>query len=149
MFATYETNDPFNLNNTRNALNTETRDYNCAGFALGTFSWYCPDEEEHNERWTLRRRIRKYRANAIQKMLDEFPNLRLIKKVDECANNEYVIAFRLADNDFHYIKRGLDNVWYHKRGICSIERISQEEVFGKTWYDRYKGKITLFAMRIA
>lgn len=149
MFATYATNDPFNLNNTRNTRNTEQRDYNCAGYALGTFSWYCPDDEEHSPFWTLHGRTREYRVSAIQKMLDEFPNLRLIKNIDECADNEYVIAFRLAKDDFHYIKRGFNKVWYHKRGGGRIERISQDEVFDKTWCGRYKGKITLFAMRAA
>lgn len=34
--------DEFNLSNKRNVRNTPRRTYNCGGFALGCFSWYCP-----------------------------------------------------------------------------------------------------------
>lgn len=37
--------DEFNLSNKRNVRNTPRRTYNCGGFALGCFSWYCPRED--------------------------------------------------------------------------------------------------------
>ena len=38
--------DPFNFLRNRNVRNTEKRTYNCGGYALGTFSWYCPHRAE-------------------------------------------------------------------------------------------------------
>ena len=35
--------DFFNWRGLRNEDNTDRWDYNCAGFALGTFSWYEPE----------------------------------------------------------------------------------------------------------
>ena len=49
----YLQDDPFNKNNKRNVRNTERNTYNCGGYALGTFSWYCPHDEndEKSGRW--------------------------------------------------------------------------------------------------
>ena len=38
--------DPFNFLRNRNVRNTEKRTYNCGGYALDTFSWYCPTEQK-------------------------------------------------------------------------------------------------------
>lgn len=38
--------DPFNFLRNRNVRNTEKITYNCGGYALGTFSWYCPHRRE-------------------------------------------------------------------------------------------------------
>ena len=47
MFRNYYLNDdPFNKNNNRNLRNTPRRHFNCGGYALGTFSWYCPHSPE-------------------------------------------------------------------------------------------------------
>lgn len=146
----YANEDAFNILNRRNVGNTPIREYNCAGYALGTYSWYCPDEEneKHGWDWNIKGRKRKYLKTAIEKMLCEFPNLRRIKSVKDCGVNEYVIAFRLADDDFHYMKRGQNGVWYEKCGNGSIHRVPQTDVFVRTWHGRYKGKIVLFAMKV-
>ena len=150
-FGKYANDDAFNTKNRRNVRNTITREYNCAGYALGTFSWYCPDEEGeygYGWNWSLKGRKRKYMKNAIEKMLAEFPNLRRINTVKQCGVNEYVIAFRLAENDFHFMKRGQNGVWYEKCGCGSIHRVPQEDVFARNWRGRYTGKIVLFAMKV-
>lgn len=36
--------DPFNAMG-RNIYNTEKIQYNCAGYALGTFNWYRPEDD--------------------------------------------------------------------------------------------------------
>ena len=55
MFSTYTRTDPFNHNGKRNRSNTDTDDYNCGGFALGTYSWYAPYRSDEQmqifERW--------------------------------------------------------------------------------------------------
>lgn len=144
----YANDDAFNSKKLRNVHNTPTREYNCAGYALGIFSWYCPDDEIHSWSWSIKGRKRAYMKTAVQKMLTEFPNLRLIKKVKQCEKNEYIIAFRLADDDFHFMKRGQNKVWYEKCGSGDIHQVPQERVFSREWNGRYKGKIVLFAMKV-
>ena len=49
MFCCYEeilnNRDLFNNERARNIHNTDTYFYNCAGYALGTFSWYQPYDD--------------------------------------------------------------------------------------------------------
>ena len=45
MFFTFIGFDPKNSNHLRNINNTDKFDYNCGGYALGTFSWYTPFDE--------------------------------------------------------------------------------------------------------
>ena len=142
----FSNTDPLNELHKRNVQNTSIYDYNCAGYALGTFSWYCPSDCTHDDD-QVRGRTRQYRLQAIKIMLRDFPNLRLIKKVKDATPNEIVIAFRVAKHDFHYMKRGRNGVWYEKCGNGNIVRRTVEEVFDKhSWHYRYKGPIVLFAM---
>lgn len=43
--------DPLNMRGSRNIRNTDKADYNCGGYALGTFSWYLPSRtrEEYTD----------------------------------------------------------------------------------------------------
>lgn len=143
--------DLFNHNNARNAENTDQFDYNCAGFALGTFSWYLPTRT--NGMWGSwfenDEEIAKLTQECVQVMLEDFADLRVIADMSELGIGEYAIAFRLsADGDFHYIKQVFYGDWKHKTGIGNIYEISQEEVFTTEWCGgRYNGPIVLFAKK--
>lgn len=65
-------------------------------------------------------------------------DLRVISSLDEVEENEYPILFRhSSDGDFHYVKRGKNGVWYHKRGASTeIEVMRKEKIFDK-WCNRY------------
>lgn len=152
MFYSFEKRDPFNNQNRRNGFNTDRDDYNCGGFALGTYSWYIPDpdgswfgfrcydlDEEDMEEVTVR---------AVEKMLLDFPDLRVISTLAEIQANEYGIAFRVSsDGDFHFCKQFTGNLWYHKPGRSKIRSITEEEVLSADWYGRYDGKLFLFAKK--
>ena len=47
--------DEYNVNGKRNRKNTNREDYNCGGYALQTFSWVlpCEDEDECSELYDL------------------------------------------------------------------------------------------------
>lgn len=151
--------DQFNLNHKRNLRNTNKRHYNCAGYALGTFSWYCPhDEKDEDGNWfgydygfESNEEAWRKTMYAVAQMIRDFSNrgLRIINKVDELHGNEYAFAFRLsADGDFHYIKRNLIGQWYHKRGASlDIDRMTTDEVFNTRWCGRYNGPIILMAIQ--
>ena len=150
----YSHHDPFNLNHGRNTTNTDLCDYNCAGYALNTYSWYQPEDVKFQWGFPfwLKGQKRKYIKSAIDILTRDFPDLRVIKSVQDAQPDEYIIAFRVADDDFHFIKRGMNNVWYSKCGGAPIRRLTTEEVFAPAWNNyfgvaTYKGKITLFAKK--
>lgn len=157
MFCNYQkllnNSDLFNVQRKRNIKNTCKALYNCAGYALETFSWYCPNGK--NDRyWCFLDDLSDTEMFAktfetVNFMLKDFKGrLRLIGSVDEVRENEYAIAYRVSsDGDFHFMKK-MANGWHHKRG--NTDRIyieSEDYVLKKIWCDRYDGPIVLMAMR--
>ena len=146
-------NDGFNKNKGRNVGNTNRHAFNCGGYALGTFSWYCPyTEEEDGENgfgwgWDSYEEVVEVTEHCTEQMLKDFSDLRVINSLSELNKTEYAIAFRVSsDGDFHYVKRGFNGQWYHKRGSCpSIETMTAREVFRTAWCLKYNGPIVLFA----
>lgn len=155
MVTTYET-DYYNLKG-RNSRNTDLDDYNCGGYALGTFNWYLPfaDLSESTNTLYFRRRmsvneIVRYYANYI--LLDFGARIREIQSVEELKVGERAIAFRAGVDDFHFCVRGKNGVWYHKPGRNTIRRIKKSEVFTKEWVSPdhfviYDSDIVLFALK--
>lgn len=135
--------DPYNTKNLRNIRNTDTWDYNCGGFALGTFSWYEPMSEVAGYDYR-----RDYLSACVSVLLEEFSDLRMIIDISDLHKDEYAIAFRASADDFHFLKRGDNGKWYHKRGSSPrIETIPTNEVFTTAWYDDYDSPIILFAKK--
>lgn len=155
----YLQDDPFNKNNKRNVRNTERNTYNCGGYALGTFSWYCPHDEndEKSGRWgydygfTTMDEAWLKTMYAVSKMILDFEgNLRMIKTLDQLnKKTERVVAFRLsADGDFHYIKKNFNGCWYHKRGASPyLLRMAEKDVLNSVWCGRYNGPVVLLAIK--
>lgn len=135
--------DPLNLENTRNVHNMADsyRMYNCAGYALGCFSWYIPF---YNLDVDTMEKITEVSTNNI---LGDFPNVRRIYSVEEAGHNEYVIAFRMCRDlwDFHFLLRHPSGRWFHKQGSTHIKPFPASEVFKPEWAGRYTGPIVLFA----
>jgi hypothetical protein len=143
--------DPLNLNNTRSIHNTDKYEYNCGGYALGTFSWYCPRAKGEQVRYSFRNIKQAYEItlHAVAHMVYEFEGkIRMIRKMEDLRINERVVAFRISsDGDFHYIKKTKCG-WYHKMGASDyIRRMSEYDVFNTKWCDRYDGPIVLLAIK--
>ena len=135
--------DEYNFLRKRNIKNTEKRIYNCGGYALESFSWYIPMLDG----------VHVCRAEGttidycVQAMMIDFPNLRRIQTLDELKENEYAVAFRLSDYDFHYIKRARNGHWFHKMGSSYyISTMKEEVVFSESWGRGYDGEIALLAI---
>lgn len=143
--------DLFNHSNARNVQNTNQQDYNCAGYALGTFSWYLPThtDEIWGDWFEDDTEIAKVTQMCVKVMLEDFADLRVIADMSELGINEYAIAFRISsDGDFHYMKQSFYKEWKHKTGWGDIHEISQEEVFTTEWCGgRYDGPIVLLAKK--
>lgn len=98
--------DFFNAYKTRNCENTDEDDYNCAGYALNTFSWYTPfkgdsDEEMLNIHCLIEDGMSKEAIYELKleeyslKMLSDFPNLRLLTSPTDVKENERLIYFKI------------------------------------------------------
>jgi hypothetical protein len=138
----------------RNLSNTERCDYNCGGFALGLYNWYFPYPQEMRKELSFfgmwEYPYRKTMKIMVNYMVDTLPVrvIKSLKHLDE--ETEYCVAFRLSKNDFHYVKRYRQGVWYHKMGgSYHIQRMEEEEVFSKKgWIDgRYNSNIVLLAVK--
>ena len=146
--------DLFNHCRHRNSRNTSQFDYNCAGFALETFSWYCPSHNEYAWGCFLHRRTKEemeeLTVKCVEIMLNDFTDLRVVFDMTEIHSDEYAIAFRVSsDGDFHYMKQIDGEHWEHKCGISDIYNISQEAVLHTKWCGgRYDGPIVLFAKKL-
>jgi len=138
--------DELNNEKIRNVRNTNKSLYNCGGYALDTFNWFMPyDENIFDSK-------KRHQQEMVDYMLNLFSDkLRLINSLDEIGKNENAIAFRCGNNDFHFMIRKDNKIWYHKRGSFSkIERISKEDVFNDGWKSNglnYDGKLYLLALQ--
>lgn len=137
----YKHSDPKNELKRRNIRNVPRNLFNCAGYALGTFSWV----HVTNSIFDLDP------EGCVDNMLREFDNVRVIRESSELKTGEYLVAFRTGPRDFHFMKRGKNGVWYHKMGSTApIHRATKQDVFADKWTNRvtyYDSEITLLAVR--
>lgn len=159
MFYTFENEDAMNLKGLRNQRNTNQWDYNCGGYALGTFSWYCPCEDEENNGEYFGKydftpqQLENRTKDCVKKLLKDFSNLRIIHNIKELQQNELAVAFRISGDidDFHFILRKRNGQWFEKNGGGNIHRVTKNYALNRTWYApfaTYYGKIILFARKI-
>ena len=138
----YKNSDPFNITKERNTKNADRNEYNCGGYALGCYSWYCPFGYQ----------VTNFEENVNQ-ILKDFPNVRRIENSQDLLPDEYMVAFRLSPSDFHFMKRAKNGTWREKRGSQSeIRIVPKSVVFGEVWsphrFDNgYRGEIAFFAVK--
>lgn len=143
--------DPFNHKGYRNGKNTSTFGYNCGGFALGTYSWYCPSYNDYCwgdelDEWEMADLL----EECVNKMLEDFPDLRVIEDLCEVENDEYVILFRLSsDGDFHYVVQGTGRLWWHKPGNQKVRSIPRDYALDEytAWGGRYDSETIILAKK--
>ena len=174
MFFTFTHEDPYNHSHKRNRYNTAIRNYNCGGFALGTYSWYEPFDESERydvyEEWDnleqIAHEINRHDENEpfnracyfscielltrrfTNHILKDFPNCRVVNELKEVRPDETIVLFRVGVNDFHFVVSFDHKHWFHKCGWDSIEELCEDEIFDHDWSNgRYNGRIVKFAMR--
>ena len=150
--------DRLNRRNKRCLSNTMKNAFNCGGFALKTFSWYCPFGISDGDLSDLYDRFNKdYMAvlqYTVNYMLNDFKGkLRVIQDLAELQENEEAVAYRIKTNcwDFHYVRRKKNGKWYGKIGyLPKIHRYTEEQVFdceSDAWGNgRYDSEMILFAL---
>lgn len=130
--------DLLNENGSRNEKNTKKDLYNCGGYALGIFNWYCPHDEDDIDNFfgpfpradmTVEEKL----EFTLNYMLSEFKDLRVIKGIEELEQDEYAIAYKIGYHDFHFAKRLDDGTWLHKPGGLGIRKMEKEELMSDVW----------------
>lgn len=138
--------DFFNRKHKRNRLNTSRWDYNCGGYALGIYVWY---QFEDYPSITRDVGVEEMTRLCIDAILRDFPTLRVINDLCELQKNERAVAFRICENDFHFIMRHKNGHWSHKPGRSGIRSITKAEVFDPEGWKlacTYNGPLVLLAM---
>lgn len=145
--------DPLNMRGSRNIRNTDKADYNCGGYALGTFSWYLPSRtrEEYTDimghadigdmdtALTL----------AAEAIVNELPSwsivpFALVMERKYSPKAYEVVAMRFCYYDFHFWKLGRNWNWYDKMGCREqINRHAFNDA-RNVWNDRYDSPVVCF-----
>lgn len=143
-------NTRFNLNLSTKIENRSNSSFNCMGFALGTYEW----EELWSYGCTNDREVEF--DECVGEMLDlgldsHFPSVRIIDSPEEINDNEYCIAMRLAEDDFHFVRQMPNGEWWHKPGRNTIREMPEEDVFADFWESPdgaiiYDSALVLFAV---
>lgn len=130
--------------------NAWNRSCNCYGFAFGICDWLVP-YTYNNDPWDPW-----FPCNDVYEMEEEMVDTiisqtgaRLIESISELASNEYAVAFRFGETDFHFIRRGLDGKWYEKKGASEIAPVLKSHVFADFWgngVNVYDSTLHLFAV---
>lgn len=164
--------DYLNRERKRNQDNTSLQEYNCGGYALGTYSWYLPyyDFETREEQVTdlISRGFNEYQIYRqllsldTKQMLSDFKErLRVIKNESDLLDTETLIAYRIfvefnfyngklfyEDSDFHFrVKRG--DRWFEKNGDDLIHTVEDMSLF-VPWIAQcgeYDSEVVLLALK--
>lgn len=149
----------------RNENNTKSVSYNCGGYALRTYSWYLPYEDEDE----LNQEVASYNYDedelaeeltdhCVERILEDFDGAVTIAFSDtsyDPAQYE-LIAFRVSvdecnfyeceDWDFHF-KVLRDGRWMEKNGSESIHECDEDDWDGPGYF--YNGDTVYLLHKIA
>lgn len=169
--------DYFNEKRARNEENTNIKDYNCGGYALGTFNWYLPYEKDEsfeyksnldfmdglrNDGYSVEEATVIVLDKNIGQMLEQFgSDLREIseEEIYNLDDDEELVVYRLSvmydeehddvyDMDFHFMKH-YDGNWTHKIGGNEIQ-FYDGDVFDvwREWYYQYNSPLRFLVHRV-
>lgn len=143
--------DPYNVMKKRNIHNTNKAEYNCGGYALGTFGWYLLghnnkeryifNEMLSEENWSMVIRM------AVRTICSELAGWRTVPLAEIMARKfspvEYdIVLMRFCYIDFHFWKLGRNWNWYDKCGSSRyIDRHPFIDAVAPTWNNRYNSPI--------
>lgn len=127
--------------------NAWNRSCNCYGFAFGVCDWLVP-YADYDDPWFYGDDVYAMEEDMVNTIILQ-TGARLIESISELASNEYAVAFRFGETDFHFIRRGLDGKWYEKMGASEIAPVLKKRVFADFWdngVNVYDSTLRLFAV---
>jgi len=129
-----------NLPNNLTATNPYRANYNCGGCGIGKEFCYTPTGYKCGMST----------EEAFKLVVNDIgeTNIRKLTSIyDEIEEDEWMVAFKCGDEDFHFIRRTDDGKWYNKRGgtdlIISDDAYALSDVWvSETFYINGKQYIT-------
>lgn len=150
--------------------------YNCMGFAFGSYDWDTIDscgyygcyDDDDDEYWADTEADDNTLLCAVDDVLTfsdysyedgyRYPHIRFLDLYTEeseeeefvkmLEKDEYLVAMRLDEDDFHFARRMEDGSWWHKPGSWEIRKMYDNDLYDmENWCDRYYGNIAMFAVR--
>lgn len=157
-----------NLDRERNEQNMNALDYNCGGYALGTFTWILLDSFNHGEDLEFETNetddemmedielyVDDLEEECVKELVENFEGLvRPISVLSELHEDEYAVLFRVSYDsegyidDFHFVKRHHDGHYSHKPGSAPIAEFEGDPFDGawaSSWLD-YNAPIKILAV---
>ena len=166
-FQDIEAYDVFNYNNTHSYEEDDNYNYNCMAYAFGAFEWLSLIDMDYDSPEAIIEELNLSLNNTmlyneiedalnnydfnnhflrkvmVKRMLNAFPDLRIVSSFEKLKEDEYGISFATGYDDFHFLK--YDNGKFsHKQGTLPIKNIKNEE---EGFHPRYNSKIIRFAMK--
>lgn len=138
-------NEDYNLNLSTEVSERSGWDYNYMGFAIGTYEWedlynfkytYESEYEDEEEIWEARNEVCMSCADelvTLHEIDEKYPKMRVVRNENDLRDNEYLIAMRMAEEDFHFMRRMDDGRWFEKCGP-NILRECTDKVYNDSWY---------------
>lgn len=131
----YNSNSDVIIKDTKSlVLSYHQEGYNCFGYAMNYFDWldldsfWYNDEEDYEE-------LSDIFEECCQELERRFELRRVWDPETRVGANEYLIAFRIGFDDFHFVRRLSDGTWSHKPGHNHIRHMSEEELLSDCWGD--------------
>ena len=110
---------------------SDSTDYNCYAYALGEKEWkYVGGRPSAVKDFSV--------DNVAQQVLDDAKedgrSMRIIDSFDSpIESNEYRIALRTGEADYHFMVQHNDGSWSHKPGLCSTRLIDGDNPSVVAW----------------
>lgn len=135
--------------------------FNCMGYAFGCYAWMMPLDAYFEDGSDIAIEYSRnngsisdamidesiidavdsaYYANdylmevLVDRILKDFPDVRVINDFDELDSDEYGVVFACGDDDFHF-GRYDEGIYSHKQGCYEVEiAMNEDEIFGDRYY---------------
>lgn len=131
-------------------------DFNCMGFAFGTYEWDCIDgftefdECVEGDYEGYEEYLDVELPYGIESVLNCYDGVREVSLDDELAPDEYLVAMRYAQTDFHFMRQMSDGTWIEKCGAAQF-RQHTKDILNEVWIspngtNEYDSKIIYFAV---
>lgn len=138
----------YNLNLSEDEAKRPDYEYNCMGFAIGTYEWedledfeYTDDlEAEDEDAISLRSSICyecALKMVLLSQYVENYPRMRVLdNRFEKLSDNEYMIAMKVSEDDYHFRRKMDDGKWYEKCGNGPIRECT-DTVYDDDWWSLY------------
>jgi hypothetical protein len=140
-----EVNMSYELNLSQDVVERHDNEYNCMGFAIGTYEWesledfeYTDDlEDEDEDAVSLRSSICyecALKLTLLSLYIENYPRMRVLEsRYEKLEDDEYLIAMKVSEDDYHFCRQMDDGRWYEKCGSGPIRECTNT-AYDEEWW---------------